>query len=131
MFSVFGKMPKGRILIVDNCAVTVEAVEKTLRSEGYEVIISLDGVDGLKKAYIEFPDLIILDLVLPILDGFEVCHSLKRSERCKDTPIIIATEREELTGEGEERIGAADYIRKPFTKEELVKKVETVLSESK
>ncbi|HDP70350.1 MAG TPA: response regulator [Actinobacteria bacterium] len=120
-------MPKGTILVVDDSFATITVVERILKNEGYKVITSFDGVDGLKKAYIDFPDLVILDLVLPALDGFEVCRSLKQSEKCKGIPIIIVTARKELIEGERERIGADDYIIKPFKEKELLKKVEKVL----
>ncbi|MDO8886546.1 response regulator [Candidatus Oleimmundimicrobium sp.] len=124
-------MPKNKILILDGKLDDIRAMEELLKNEGYELTVSSDGVDGLNKAYVEFPDLIILDLVLPVLDGFEVCSSLKQSERCKNIHIIIATAREELASEGMKKIGADDFILKPFTEEMFLKKVKAVLAKSK
>ncbi len=102
-------MSKGKVLIVDDSLSTVRIVEKMLKNEGFEVIASSDGVEGLKKVYIEHPDLVILDLVLPLLDGFEVCRSLKQSEKCKDILIIICTARKELIEGERDKIGADLY----------------------
>jgi len=124
-------MSKGKVLIVDDSLTTVRIVEKMLKNEGFEVIASSDGVEGLKKVYIEHPDLVILDLVLPLLDGFEVCRSLKQSEKCKDIPIIICTARRELIEGERDKIGADDYIVKPFTKKELLGKIEGVIGGTK
>jgi DNA-binding response OmpR family regulator len=96
--------------------------------EGYEVITAYDGNGGIGKAYSELPDLILLDVMMPDISGFEVCKILVNDERTKHIPIILVTARAgaEDTKEGLEA-GAFDYIKKPFNRVELMARVKSAL----
>ena len=114
-----------RILVVDDEVVVTEVVEKYLRLEGYDVGLASDGATALRLAEEWVPDLVILDLMLPEVDGFEVCRTLRRESA---VPIIMLTARGEETDRvvGLE-LGADDYVVKPFSPRELVARVKSVL----
>ena len=114
-----------RILVVDDEPIVVEVIERYLRREGYTVSVAADGVTGLARAREIQPDLIVLDLMLPKLDGLEVCRSLRAES---SVPIILLTakgeETDRILGLG---LGADDYIVKPFSPGELVARIKAVL----
>ena len=107
-------MPK-RILVVDDEVGIVEMLKMRLEANNYEVITASDGQEGLEKAKKEKPDLIILDLMLPKMDGYKVCVMLKRDQRYMKIPIIMFTARAQESDRnlGKE-VGADEYIAKPF-----------------
>lgn len=121
---------KRRILFVDDEADLVKVVTFRLENAGYEVIPAFDGQEGLDKARTEKPDLIILDLMLPKVNGYKVCRMLKSSEKYKGIPIIMFTAR---TQEADKKMGmeagAEAYIVKPFEPEILLAKVRELLGE--
>ena len=113
-----------KILIIEDEESLSEFIRLELEYEGYEVIVSFDGRDGLAKALNEKVDLILLDLMLPSLNGIEVCRRIRSS---KDTPIIMITARDSVL----DRIsgldsGADDYISKPFQIEELLARLRAI-----
>lgn len=114
-----------KILIIDDEAKIVEICQDYLKAAGFLVVTSLDGMAGLEKARIEKPDLILLDLMLPGIDGLDICRELRRETK---VPIIMLTARVEETDKliGLE-IGADDYITKPFSPREMVARVRAVL----
>lgn len=118
-------MASKTVLVVDDDVKTVELVKLYLNRDGYRVLAAYDGAEALRLAHESRPDLIVLDLMLPGVDGLEVCRSL-RSE--SDVPIIMLTARttdeDKLTGLG---LGADDYMSKPFSPRELAARVRTVL----
>jgi two-component system alkaline phosphatase synthesis response regulator PhoP len=122
-------MGQKKILVVDDEADLVETVRFPLEMEGFNVLVSYNGEDALNQARKEHPDLILLDLMLPKLDGYKVCRLLKFDERYKDIPILMLTaktqEKDKLLGK---ETGADEYITKPFDIDELMKKVKAYLS---
>ena len=114
-----------KILIIDDEAKIVEICQDYLNAAGFQVVTSLDGMAGLEKVRIEKPDLILLDLMLPEIDGLDICRELRRDTKI---PIIMLTARVEETDKliGLE-IGADDYITKPFSPREMVARVRAVL----
>jgi len=114
-----------RVLVVDDDAKTVELVKLYLNRDGYRVLTAYDGVESLRLARESRPDLIVLDLMLPGMDGLEVCRTLRDES---DVPIIMLTARttdeDKLTGLG---LGADDYVTKPFSPRELAARVRAVL----
>jgi two-component system alkaline phosphatase synthesis response regulator PhoP len=118
-------MASKKVLVVDDDVKTVELVKLYLNRDGYRVLTSYDGVNALSLARESRPDLIVLDLMLPGMDGLEVCRTI-RSE--SDVPIIMLTARttdeDKLTGLG---LGADDYVSKPFSPRELAARVRAVL----
>ena len=115
-----------RILIVEDEKNIVDILSFNLSKEGYETLEAYDGEAGLQLALEQNPDLILLDLMLPKMNGFDVCRSLRRENR--STPVIMLTAREEETDKvlGLE-LGADDYITKPFSMRELLARVKTNL----
>ncbi len=111
-----------KVLIVDDEKNIVEILAYNLSKEGYDTIAAYDGTTGLQMALEQDPDLILLDVMLPLLDGFEVCRRLR--EEGKTVPVIMLTAREEETDKvlGLE-LGADDYITKPFSMRELLARV--------
>jgi DNA-binding response OmpR family regulator len=122
-------MPK-KILIVDDEAHLLEMVKMRLESAGYEIILAHDGQEGYNKAREDKPDLIILDLMLPKMDGYKVCGLLKNDARYSKIPIIMFTARaqEEDMRLGKE-LGAEEYLTKPFDPKILLSKVKGLLGE--
>ena len=113
-----------KILVVEDERNIVDILTFNLKREGYDILEALDGAEGLRLALAEDPDLILLDLMLPKMDGFEVCRTLR--ERGQATPIIMLTARGEETDKvlGLE-LGADDYITKPFSMRELLARVKS------
>lgn len=115
-----------RILVVDDEAYIVEILTFNLKKEGYEVITAGTGREGLELAKAEKPDLILLDIMMPEMDGFAVCEALRKEDNL--TPIIMLTAREEeadrVTGL---ELGADDYVSKPFSVKELLARIKTNL----
>ena len=117
-----------KILIIDDLPENVFILQDRLIQEGYEVITSYDGNDGIQKAYSNMPDLILLDVMMPDISGFEVCKILVNDDKTKHIPIILVTAKAgaEDTKEGLEA-GAFDYIKKPFNRVELLARVKSAL----
>jgi DNA-binding response OmpR family regulator len=114
-----------RILIVDDEPAIVEVLAYNLQRANYQVVVARDGEEALEKARREQPDLIILDLMLPRLDGLEVCRALRRE---RDVAIIMLTARDaEVDRVVGLELGADDYVVKPFSVRELMARVKTVL----
>ena len=122
-------MSAKKILVVDDEVDLVETVRFPLEMEGYHVLVSYNGEDALNQARKENPDLILLDLMLPKLDGYKVCRLLKFDDRYKHIPILMLTaktqERDKILGM---ETGANEYITKPFEMDDLLKKVKAYLS---
>jgi len=122
---------KARILVVDDEPELVQALKIRLEATGYEVITAADGQEGLQKARAEGPDLIILDVMLPKVDGYKVCRLLKFDERFRKIPIMMLTARAQdsdvATGMS---TGADKYMVKPFVSKELVAEVRALLKRS-
>ena len=117
-----------KILIVDDEPDLLEMVQISLETEGYECIVAYDGFRALDRARREKPDLIILDVMLPGLNGYKICRLLKFDEQYKHIPIIMLTaeaqEKDRLVGE---ETGADYYMTKPFAADKLIAKVAELL----
>jgi len=120
-------MPK-KVLVVDDEEDIAFSIARRLSATGYEVICAEDGVEGLRRAQTENPDLIILDLMLPKMDGFKVCRLLKFDERYKRIPIIMLSARSQQDdiALGQET-GAEYYMTKPFDSGELLEKIKELI----
>ena len=121
-------MGKKKILIIEDEKDLVDAVTLRLEANGYEVSASYDGQDGLDKARKENPDLIVLDLMIPKMDGYKVCGLLKMDSRYAHIPIIIFTAKAQVDDMklGEE-VGANAYLTKPFDPAVLLGKIKELL----
>ena len=121
---------KSKILIVDDDKNIIETLKTRLETNGYRIITASNGLDGLDKARDEKPDLIILNVMMPQLDGIMTTLRLKGVAETKTTPIIIMTgikERDNMILA--RHVGASDYITKPFESSELLKKIDKLLTE--
>ncbi len=117
-----------RILIVDDEPDLMETLSFRLEANKYEVIKAYDGQEGLDKARKDNPDLIILDLMLPKLDGYKVCRMLKFDDKYKKIPIILFTARaQESDKKTGEEVGADAYVTKPFEPAVLLAKIAELL----
>ncbi|TAM42261.1 response regulator transcription factor [bacterium] len=117
-----------KILIVEDEKDIIKMLEYNLKKEGFKVIAARDGEDALDLAVREYPDLILLDLMLPGMDGLEVCKSLKKEAKTASIPIIMLTAKSQESDKvvGLE-LGADDYITKPFSPRELIARIKAVL----
>lgn len=117
-----------RVLVVDDEKIIVKGLKFSLEKEGYEVLTAYDGEEALRLFNEENPDLIVLDLMLPEVDGFEVCRRIRKSS---DVPIVMLTAR----GDDIDKIlglelGADDYMTKPFNPRELTARIKAILRRS-
>jgi DNA-binding response OmpR family regulator len=117
-----------KILVVDDEKDVLDLVRRILLRGGFEVITASDGKEGLAKVYSEAPDLMILDINMPLMDGWEVCRKIRGDSLYKHLPIIMLTVRrrkeDQLKGLD---LGGDEYITKPFYPTELLARVKTVL----
>jgi len=117
-----------KILLVDDTPVNIDVLSKSLMNEGYNIFAAPSGDMALKIIDKILPDLILLDVMMPGLDGFETCQRLKSKESTKDIPIIFITAKAEKTDVVNGfQLGGVDYITKPFNYEEVLRRVETHL----
>lgn len=117
-----------KILIVDDELDTLLPLKRALEMEDFNVIEAQDGVEALEKVRAEIPDLVLLDLMLPKINGFEVCQRLKQDEATSAIPIIMLTAKGETSDKVEGiEIGADDYVTKPFDLAELKARIKAVL----
>jgi two-component system phosphate regulon response regulator PhoB len=122
-----GPAARTRILLIEDERGLTEALTWTFQREGYEVLVAGDGQEGLRRAQTLLPDLIILDIMLPGLNGLEVCRELRAGERTRDIPIIIlsakAEETDQVVGFS---LGADDYVTKPFSPKVLLQRIKAL-----
>jgi two-component system alkaline phosphatase synthesis response regulator PhoP len=124
-------MAKGKILVVDDEIYIVHILDFSLGMEGYEVLTALDGEQALEKARAERPDLIVMDIMMPKLDGYETCKLLKSDDATKGIPVILLSAKGRNVDQkiGFE-VGADDYITKPFSPRKLVERINALLGQS-
>lgn len=119
-----------KILVIEDDPIGLRLIQYTLQHEGYQVLSALNGQEGLRKANEENPDLIILDVMLPGIDGFEVCYRLRAEPQTAQLPILMlsakAQDTDKTTGL---KVGADDYLTKPASPSEIVKRVRTLLAQ--
>ena len=121
-------MKKTKIVVVEDEADILEVIDYNLSKEGFGVNSSMDGIEGLALIQKELPDVVLLDLMLPSMDGIEICRTLKTDSKTRSISIIMVTAKGEesdiVLGLG---IGADDYVLKPFRPRELIARVKSVL----
>ncbi len=119
--------PRTRVLVIEDERGLTEVLGYNLQREGYETLVAHDGQEGLRKAQTLLPDLIILDLMLPVMSGLDVCRELKAGERTRDIPILMLTAKTEETDQVVGfSLGADDYVNKPFGVKALMARIKAL-----
>jgi DNA-binding response OmpR family regulator len=122
-------MKRKKILLVDDAG-TILMMEQMILNNKYEIVTAKDGQEAIRVALAERPDLILLDVMMPKMDGFEACKQIRANEEIGTTPIIMVTTRaEEKNMELGYQSGCNDFIAKPFNKMEMVSKIKNFLGE--
>ncbi|MEK7347973.1 MAG: response regulator [Candidatus Eisenbacteria bacterium] len=124
-------MSKGRILVVDDEIYIVHILDFSLGMEGYEVLTALDGEQALERLKNDKPDLIVLDIMMPKVDGYEVCRAIKANPETQHIPVILLSAK----GRNVDQkmgfdVGADDYITKPFSPRKLVERINALLGQT-
>jgi two-component system alkaline phosphatase synthesis response regulator PhoP len=121
-------MALGKVLVVDDEVYILHILDFSLGAEGFDVITANNGELAIEKAKQEKPDLIVLDIMMPVLDGYETCRRLKREAETKNIPVVL------LTAKGRDvdkrlgyEVGAVDYIVKPFSPNRLIERIQEIL----
>lgn len=121
-------MAKQKILVIEDERALLEPLTYNLGREGFEVLVATDGMDGLRQAQVRLPDLIVLDLMLPVKPGLEVCKELRAANSTRGIPIIMLTakaeESDQLVGFA---VGADDYVTKPYSMKVLIERIKKEL----
>ncbi len=121
-------MPK-KVLVVEDDPAASRFVGYTLEQEGYEVVIATNGLEGVMKAKQEEPDILVLDGMLPGLDGFQVCRRLRSETSTASLPILmLSAKAQEADKAAGFKVGADDYLAKPVDPSELVERVKSLLN---
>ena len=121
-------MAKAKILIVEDDRSLADVLEYNLRQDGYETYVANDGQDGLNQAKLRAPDLLVLDLMLPIIDGLEVCRRLRADPVTRETLVLMLTAKAEETDQVVGfSMGADDYVPKPFSVKVLLERIRALL----
>jgi two-component system phosphate regulon response regulator PhoB len=120
-------MPRPRILIIEDERGLTDVLSYNLQREGYDTIVAHDGQEGLRKAQMQLPDMVLLDLMLPGMDGLDVCRELRAGERTRNVPILMLTAKAEETDQVVGfSMGADDYVTKPFSVKVLLQRIKAL-----
>jgi two-component system alkaline phosphatase synthesis response regulator PhoP len=118
-----------KILVIEDDPATLRLVDYSLRHNGYQVITATNGLEGMRKARYEKPDLVILDVMLPGVDGFEICHRLRsETDTAQLLILMFSAKTQEIDKNTGLKVGANDYLTKPVDPGELVSRVNTLLA---
>ncbi len=121
-------MAKAQILIVEDDRSLAEVLEYNLRQDGYQTTVANDGQDGLRQARLKAPDLVLLDLMLPMVDGLEVCRRLRADPLTRNMLVLMLTAKSEETDEVVGfSVGTDDYVAKPFSVKVLLERIRALL----
>lgn len=126
---LINKKPRtGKILVIDDEPEITDIIATFLNDAGYQVETENSGMTGLEKAKAFKPDLILLDIMMPFMDGYEVCEELKKNTQTRKTPVVFLTAKDGKSDEGRSfRCGGDMFIKKPFSCERLLEMVKVVL----
>src|SRR5688572_11880092 len=120
-------MPKTKVLVIEDDRSLAEVLSYNLRAAGYDTIVATDGQDGLLKAQTRLPEIVVLDLMLPVVDGLDVCRRLRAEAATRDMLIVMLTakaeESDEIVGFS---LGADDYVTKPFSVKVLLERLKAL-----
>ncbi|MET0067752.1 MAG: response regulator [Candidatus Thiodiazotropha sp.] len=120
---------KGRILVVDDSPTEIVVFKKILEKQGYQILVAKDGQEGVDMAKQELPDLILMDVVMPVLNGFQATRLLKNDESTTNIPVIMVTTKDQQTDiNWGMRQGATEYLVKPVAPAELLSKIRTLIN---
>ena len=121
-------MSKAQILIVEDDRSLAEVLDYNLRQDGYQTVVANDGQDGLRQAKLRTPDLIVLDLMLPLVDGLEICRRLRADPVTRNILVLMLTAKTEETDEVVGfSVGTDDYVAKPFSVKVLLERIRALL----
>ena len=119
-----------RILVIEDDPASLRLMQYILEHKGYEVLTAVNGLDGLKKARSEEPDLVILDVMLPGMDGFDICYHLRAEPQTAKLPILmLSAKAREVDRDTGLKVGADYYITKPVAPAEIISNVEALLAQ--
>ena len=119
-----------RILVIEDDPASLRLMQYILEHKGYEVLTAVNGLDGLKKARSEEPDLVILDVMLPGMDGFDICYHLRAEPQTAKLPILmLSAKAREVDRDTGLKVGADYYITKPVDPAEIISNVEALLAQ--
>ena len=122
------KTKPGKILVIDDEAEITEIIETFLKDAGYQVLVENSSVMGIERAKSFRPDLILLDIMMPFMDGYEVCDELKKNKETENIPVIFLTGKDARSDEGKSfKVGGDMFIKKPFDCARLLEIVRIVL----
>jgi two-component system alkaline phosphatase synthesis response regulator PhoP len=125
-------MFQAKILVVDDEVYILHILDFILGAENYDVITASNGEQALQKVRDENPDLIVLDIMMPKLDGYETCRIIKNDPKTKSIPVILLTAKgREVDQKLGKEVGASDYITKPFSPSKLIERVQAILGVGK
>jgi len=127
-----GKVKPAKILVIDDEPEITDIIETFLEAAGYEVKSENSSMIGIERAKTFLPDLILLDIMMPFMDGYEICQELKKCEKTKNIPVVFLTGKDARSDDGRSyRVGGVLYIKKPFSCERLLDIVKVVLQTAK
>ena len=135
MFDFFGlkkSVQKTKVLVIDDEPKVVQTLQDRLEMNDYEVLTAYDGKEGLEKAVKFLPDVILLDIIMPVLNGLDMLEAMRRHPECSDIAVIMLTARSQMEDlERSRACGIEDYIVKPFEISELLEKMEKIIENRK
>ena len=121
-------MNKEKLLVIDDEKEFVDTVAERLEAKGFDIVKAFDGKEGLEKVHLEKPDLVILDVMMPKMNGYDVCRKLKLDENFKNTPVLMLTAKFQPNDiEFGKKMGADAYLTKPLELEALLHKINALL----
>jgi DNA-binding response OmpR family regulator len=121
-----------KILVADDSPFVLEIVETVLKSEGFDVITAVDGLDAWNKIQKDKPDIVIVDIIMPGLNGYQICEKIKKNEELKNTPVLVLTTKaQDKDIELAQTSGADLYMTKPFDPDELAAKIRRFFEKKK
>lgn len=122
---------KKKIMFVDDERDVVDSVKSILKKGGYDVVTAYSGKECLKKLESEKVDLILLDIMMPEMDGWDVCAKIKENKKTEKIPVVFLTAKTDPISKGMGKLASADYIEKPFDIKDLLRRVGTIVRKNK